>query len=126
MAVSMNEFNLTISTPAGTVFEGRATQVSVRGTEGELAVLAGHIPFVTALVPAECRIYLPDGSLRTFKCGGGLINVSRVDATPVDATPTNIAPAGAAPTDAAPTDNPSGQSTSIEVIILSSEAEMNS
>ena len=77
----MNEFSLTISTPAGTVFSGKAVQVSVRGTEGELAVLAGHIPFVTALVPAECRIYLPDDSIRTFRCGSGLLSVSKDDVT---------------------------------------------
>ena len=108
----MNEFNLTISTPAGTIFKDKATQVSVRGTEGELAVLAGHIPFVTALVPAECRIYLPDGSKRNFKCGSGIINVSNANAAGAA-----LASAGNPPDDES--------SASIEVIILSSEAAMD-
>lgn len=70
----MKEFELIISTPDGEAYRGSVSQLSVRGTEGEIGILAGHIPFVTAIVPSECRIYTEAGILR-FNCGGGLMSV---------------------------------------------------
>ena len=40
----MRSYQLQITTPAGVLFEGDATQLSVRAVDGELAVMAGHIP----------------------------------------------------------------------------------
>ena len=45
----MNEYHLTVSTPSGTVFDGDAVFLSLRGAGGDLAVMAGHIPFVTTV-----------------------------------------------------------------------------
>ena len=45
----MNTFGLTISSPDGNIFQGEAVKLSVRGIEGDLAVMAGHIPFITAV-----------------------------------------------------------------------------
>ena len=73
----MKEFYLKISTPAGNAYEGDATFLSVRGVEGSLGILAGHIPFVTVLKPAECHFTLPDGSDRVFTCGTGLLLVEK-------------------------------------------------
>lgn len=72
----MNTFKLTVSTPDGNVFEGEAEALFVRGTEGDLAVLANHAPFVTAVKECTCRI-VPDGKdeiSREIK--GGLLSVS--------------------------------------------------
>ena len=52
----MNTYKLVISTPDGSVFEDEAALLIVRGTEGELAVMAGHIPFITAVKSCECKI----------------------------------------------------------------------
>ena len=71
----MNVFKLKISTPDGDMFDGEAVKLDVRGIEGELAVMAGHIPFMTALKPCECRILLPDGDERVGNVEGGLLNV---------------------------------------------------
>lgn len=71
----MNLFKLKISTPDGDVFSGEAAKLDVRGLEGDLAVMAGHIPFMTALKPCDCRILLPDGDERTGSLLGGLLSV---------------------------------------------------
>lgn len=51
----MNEYHLTVSTPSGTVFDGDAVFLSLRGAGGDLAVMAGHIPFVTTVKNASVR-----------------------------------------------------------------------
>lgn len=72
----MKKFRLEVTTPAGSAFAGETIQLSVRGVEGELAILAGHIPFVTAIVPCECRIYDPDGNVSRADISGGVLCVS--------------------------------------------------
>ena len=72
----MSTFNLIISSPDGNLFEGDAVKISVRGIEGDLAVMAGHIPFITAVKKCDCRIELPDGTEKTGHTAGGLLNVS--------------------------------------------------
>lgn len=72
----MNTFHLIISTPNGHVFDGEAVMLTLRGTAGELAVLAGHIPFVTTVVPCDCKIELDDDSDRIGYTEGGLLTVS--------------------------------------------------
>ena len=72
----MSSFKLIVSSPDGDVFNGLAETLFVRGTEGELAVMAGHIPFITALKPCVCRILLEDGSEKAADIEGGLLTVS--------------------------------------------------
>lgn len=71
----MNTYNLVISTPDGSVLDQQAIVLIVRGSEGELAVMAGHIPFITAVKPGECKIVLPDDSEKTAQIGGGILIV---------------------------------------------------
>ena len=71
----MSTYKLIISTPDGSVFDDKAEILIVRGTEGELAVMAGHIPFITAVKPGECKIVLPDDSEKTAQIGGGILTV---------------------------------------------------
>lgn len=72
----MNQFHLQIITPDGVQFDGESTQISVRATEGELAVLAGHLPLVTALADGECRVYTADG-IRKGQCSGGMLSCNK-------------------------------------------------
>ena len=72
----MKTFPLTISSPDGDLFCGDVIKISVRGVEGELAVMAGHIPFVTALKPCECRIELDNGDTKKGHIDGGILTVS--------------------------------------------------
>jgi F-type H+-transporting ATPase subunit epsilon len=73
----MNTFELIISSPDGNIFEGDAAKLSVRGIEGELAVMAGHIPFITAVADCDCRIELTDGTDKKGHTTGGLLNVAK-------------------------------------------------
>ncbi|MBR2615411.1 MAG: F0F1 ATP synthase subunit epsilon [Clostridia bacterium] len=72
----MRSFSLTVSSPDGHVFSGNALSLTVRGTEGELAVMAGHVPFVTYVKPCDCRIETEDGSERIGRIEGGVLTVS--------------------------------------------------
>ena len=73
----MKTFQLTISSPSGNLFEGEAVSLSVRGTEGDLAVMAGHIPFIKKIVPSNVFIELPDGTEKSGETDGGLLTVSQ-------------------------------------------------
>ena len=77
----MNTFKLTIASPDGNKFSGNAVKLDVRGTEGELAIMAGHIPFVTSIVKCPCTIWLEDGSKMTATADGGLLTVGSESAT---------------------------------------------
>lgn len=74
----MKPFHLQIAAPDGMRFDGDAVQISVRGVEGDLAVLAGHIPFVTALKAGECRVYTGENgeNIRRARLSGGMLTVS--------------------------------------------------
>ena len=71
----MNTFTLTIASPDGNKFSGNAVKLDVRGSEGELAIMARHIPFVTSIVKCPCTIWLEDGSKMTATADGGLLTV---------------------------------------------------
>ena len=71
----MNTYKLIISTPDGSVFDNDAVSLIVRGTEGELAIMAGHIPFITAVKQGNCKILLPDNSEKIAIVGGGILTV---------------------------------------------------
>lgn len=73
----MKKYHLRITTPAGNVFDGEAVRLSVRGVMGDLAIMAGHIPFVTALEDGEVKVYLSDDKLQKFDCKGGVLTVSK-------------------------------------------------
>ena len=72
----MKKFKLTVSTPDGNLFEDDIVSISLRGASGELAVMAGHIPFVTAVKPCRCKVLLGDDSEMIFSTDGGILSVS--------------------------------------------------
>ena len=72
----MKAFALKISTPEGDVFSGEVLSVSVRGAEGDLAVMAGHIPFVSPIKPCDCKVTLEDGTEKIGHTDGGILTVS--------------------------------------------------
>ena len=72
----MNTFSLTVATPDGNQFQGEVIGLFVRGAEGELAVLAGHMPFITSVQAGKCRIHLPDDDEKSATVDGGLLTVS--------------------------------------------------
>jgi len=72
----MNTFSLRIATPDGNAFKGEAIILVVRGVEGELAVMAGHIPFVTAVKPCRIKIETEDSEIFA-NIGGGILSVTK-------------------------------------------------
>lgn len=72
----MNSFHLVIATSDGAAFDDTAAILSLRGTEGDLAVMAGHIPLITAVKAGKCRITLPDGTEKEGAVDGGLLMTS--------------------------------------------------
>lgn len=72
----MNTYKLRITTPSEDAYDGEALQLSVRAADGDIGILAGHIPFVSAVLECECRVYLPSGEMKRADCSGGLLTVS--------------------------------------------------
>jgi len=69
-------FPLTVSSPDGNIFSGEAVSIILRGAAGDLMVMAGHIPFVTSVVPCDVRIELEDGEEKVGHTDGGILSVS--------------------------------------------------
>lgn len=72
----MKTFRLIVSSPDGNVFEGEVAELHLRGANGDLAVLSGHIPFITPVKAGVCRIMFVDGEEKTAKIGGGMLTVA--------------------------------------------------
>ncbi len=77
----MKSYPLTVSSPDGNLFEGEAIFLALRGTQGDLAIMAGHTPFMTAVQPGECKIILPDDTEKLAYIEGGLLTVSETNVT---------------------------------------------
>ena len=77
----MNTFRLIVSSPDGSLYDGQAEMLALRGAGGDLAILAGHAAFVTAVQPGRCRIICPDGSERAGTTDGGILTVADNQAT---------------------------------------------
>lgn len=71
----MSTYKLTVATPDGNRFQGEVEALYLRGAEGDLAVLAGHTPFITSVQAGDCRIQLPGGEEKAATLDGGLLTV---------------------------------------------------
>lgn len=71
----MSSFHLQIVTPDGEFFDGSAERVKVRTINGDVAILAGHIPYVTALGTGEASVTV-DGDTRKAAASGGMLSVT--------------------------------------------------
>ena len=77
----MSTFPLRISSPDGDLFRGDAEMLILRGTEGDLAIMAGHIPFVTAVVHGNCVIIAAEGERKEGVIEEGLLTVDKDQVT---------------------------------------------
>ena len=71
----MKTFPLQIGTPDGLLFKGEVERVVCRSITGDLAVLAGHCNFCTALGMGEAHVVLEDGTSREAACIGGMLSM---------------------------------------------------
>lgn len=77
----MKTFHLVISSPGGKIFDEDISALSLRGSDGDLAILAGHTPFVTSVVPCRLSITYPDGMQKKASIDSGLLSVSNTGVT---------------------------------------------
>lgn len=73
----MADYPLKLVTPERTVYEGSVQEAILQGSEGELGVLAHHMPLITALKPCVVRVVESNGNHRRFAIGGGFLEVGR-------------------------------------------------
>ena len=71
----MTTFPLRIGTPDGLLFEGNVERVMCRSITGDLAILAGHTNYCTALGMGEAYVILEDGTKRKAACIGGMLSM---------------------------------------------------
>lgn len=73
----MKTFFVQLITPDKTLFEGEIIRLNVSVDDGGIEILGGHMPSVTAVVPARCEITLPDNTRRVFASAEGVLNIGR-------------------------------------------------
>ena len=71
----MTTFPLRIGTPDGLLFEGNVERVMCRSITGDLAILAGHSNYCTALGMGAAYVVLEDGTRRDAACIGGMLSM---------------------------------------------------
>ncbi|MCK8842199.1 F0F1 ATP synthase subunit epsilon [Haemophilus influenzae] len=71
----MATFNLTIVSAEQKIFEGEVKQIQATGVEGELGILPGHTPLLTAIKPGIVKFTLKDGNEEVIYVSGGFLEV---------------------------------------------------
>lgn len=82
----MNTYHLKIATPDGNMLDEDVIALYLRGAAGDLAVLAGHTPFVTTVKPGECRVETADGTEKSGQTDGGILTVTKETVTLLSGT----------------------------------------
>jgi len=62
--VANSTMHVMVVSPEQVLYEGDAEMVVCRTTDGEIAFLPGHVPFLGALGVAKVRLILPEGEQR--------------------------------------------------------------
>ena len=73
-------FRVEIRTPEQLIYEGDVTSIRAPGVEGNFEILAGHLPFLTALDIGEIRISESE-SPQLMAISGGVFEVLRTGVT---------------------------------------------
>ena len=73
----MDTYNLIISSPDGHIFDDQVYFLSLRGANGDLAILKDHIPFSTTVKPSKVKIELKDGTEKYAEIESGILTLSK-------------------------------------------------
>ena len=57
------------------LFSGRVSHLSVSGQEGELGIMPGHTPLLTAIKPGMVQLVKQDGGKEVIYISGGFLEV---------------------------------------------------
>ena len=71
----MTTFHLQIATMDGNVFDGQVQSVSCRTIHGNLAILARHCNYCTAIGMGTAQVVMEDGTSRSAACIGGMLSM---------------------------------------------------
>lgn len=71
----MKTFDLKIVSHNGTIFDGKAARVIVRGEYGDLAVLSDHTPFLARTKSGDVKITSANGDIKTLAIDGSVLAV---------------------------------------------------
>lgn len=71
----MASFHLEIVSIDGLKFEDEVERVTLRSIAGDVAILAGHTNYCTAVGMGTAKLILPDGTERHGACIGGMLSV---------------------------------------------------
>jgi F-type H+-transporting ATPase subunit epsilon len=77
VADERKRFDLSLVTPEGPAFEGKAVMVVVPGAAGEIGVLARHAPLVAMLKAGSTRVHVEDDQVLEFATGPGFFKVEQ-------------------------------------------------
>lgn len=72
----MTSFPLQIVTPGGQAYDGMAQKLFCRTIAGDVAILARHCDYLTAVGMGEARVTTEDGTVRRAACIGGMLSVA--------------------------------------------------
>ena len=75
-------FRVEIVSADSLVWEGEATQLMATTTEGEIGILAHHIPLIATLAPGSAEVTASDGTRHMIAVEGGFLSVS-IDRTAI-------------------------------------------
>lgn len=59
------------------VWEGEASRLIARTTEGEIGILPGHTPLLSVLIEGDVVVTPAEGSARTVHIDGGFLSVDK-------------------------------------------------
>jgi len=68
-------FHLTITTPDRDFFEGDVIMVELNTTEGQIGVLAGHIPMTSVISPGVCYLYETSENIKLCALHSGFVEI---------------------------------------------------
>ena len=71
----MSTFPMQVVSLDGPVFDGEVQRVRLRTIDGDVAILARHTNYCTAIGMGTAVITMPDDSRRSAACIGGMISV---------------------------------------------------
>ena len=71
----MATFNLTVVSAEEKIFSGDVKSIQATGIEGELGVLPGHTPLLTAIKPGIVKLTLEDNNEEVIYVSGGFLEV---------------------------------------------------
>jgi F-type H+-transporting ATPase subunit epsilon len=64
-----------IASSEARIFSGRVESLVCTGTLGDMGILPGHAPLLSALIPGPVRLVTQDGQEQIFYVSGGFVEV---------------------------------------------------